>query len=403
MTAIKSIPIVRGAEVLPNAEALEELLGSNRRFRVKIGIDPTTPRLHWGHALCLLQGAAFQDAGHEVMLVVGTFTATVGDPSGCNSERPVLSFDDARGHAEQIVGEALRILRVRDTQVVYNHEWLSDYTLASLFSDLSAFTAPQVLARQSFRDRLGGAHPLTVSEMLYPFLQGLDSIHLRSDIEIGGREQVPNFTLTRRMQKARGQSPEICCTLPLVPGTDGAEKMSASEANAIHLDVPADVMFGQVMSVPDSALPGFRPLAEMLSKDPSNDTWPGTLHPMEAKTKLARRMIRRIHDESVARSAEEGFNLLFRRREIPEDIPEIRLSCEEGRMALPLALVSAGMASSRSEARRLVRQGAIRVDGEKAVDPGLFLPPREPKVLSRSRRQHVRVVVLDECGRRKGE
>jgi tyrosyl-tRNA synthetase len=393
MTPEATTLIVPGAEILPDSETLDGLLKSGRRLRVKVGIDPTTSSMHWGHALCLLQAAAFQRSGHEVMLLIGTFTATVGDPSGRSAARPQLSPETARKHSEHLVRQALRILHPDCIRVVRNHEWLSSYPLSSLLADLSAFTVPQVLARQSFRDRLNETHPLGMNELLYPFLQALDSAHLGADVEIGGRDQVPNFALTRRLQKARGQDPEIGCTLPLLPGTDGAEKMSASDGNSIDLESTPDDTFGRVMSIPDAALPGFTPLARLLSEELEADDWPDSLHPMDAKAELARRMITRTHDETTARKAEEAFNVRFRQREIPDDVPERRLAVTDSPMTLFLALVKTGMASSRSEARRLVQQGAIRIDGEKAFDPLVRLDTGEAVVLSRGRRQHVRVQI----------
>lgn len=391
MTATACRLVAPGAEVLPDAGALDALLASRRPLRVKVGVDPTTPNLHWGHALCLLQAAAFQRAGHEVMLLLGTFTATVGDPSGRSTARPLLSPETAQRHSGHLLRQALRLLDPDVTRVVYNHEWLSSYPLASLFADLSAFTVPQVLARQSFRDRLNETHPLGMNELLYPFLQGLDSVHLHADVEIGGRDQTPNFGLTRKLQKARGQEPQVGCILPLVPGTDGAEKMSASDGNSIDLDNPPEETFGRVMSIPDAALAGFAPLAGLLSEDVEADPWPGSRHPMNAKAELARRMIARTHDEKAAHQAEEAFKMRFRRREVPDDIPEFRLASADGSITLSAALVEIGMANSRSEARRLVQQGAIRIDGEKTSDPLLQLHSVNVIVLSRGRRQQARV------------
>lgn len=391
MTAKTATVVAPDAEFLPDARALDVLVETRCRLRVKVGIDPTTSSLHWGHALCLLQAAAFQRAGHEVVLLIGSFTATVGDPSGRNAARPPLALEDSLKHSEHLVGQVLRLLASDETLVVYNHEWLSRYPLASLLSVVSGFTVPQLLSRQSFRDRLNDTRPLAVNEMLYPFLQGLDSIHIGCDVEIGGRDQIPNFALTRKMQRAQGQEPQVGCMLPLIPGTDGAEKMSASDGNAINLDdTPADT-FGRVMSIPDAALAGFAPLARLLSADPESDSWPAPLHPMQAKAELARRMIRRMHDEKASRAAQEVFNSRFRRREIPEEAPEVRLESEDATMSLFIALTDADMAASRSEARRLVKQGAIRVDGKQVVDPFLPLSSGQDFVLSRGRRQHVRV------------
>lgn len=393
MTATAESLVAPGAEILPDSQALDAVLRSRRHLRVKIGIDPTTPNLHWGHALCLLQAAAFQRAGHDVILLIGTFTATVGDPSGRNTARPLLSHDQALKHSRHLVHQALRILTPEE--IVYNHQWLSNYPLASLLSDLRPFTVPQILARQSFRNRLDASHPLGIGEMLYPFLQALDSLHLGSDVEIGGRDQIANFALTRRMQKARGQEPQIGCALPLIPGIDGAEKMSASDGNAITLDGRPDDIFGRVMSIPDQTLAGFAPLVRLLSDEAGRDDWPAALHPMDAKAELARRMIGRTHDERIARAAEESFNIRFRRREIPEEVPDVRLRSDGAATSLFAALVEAGMASSRSEARRLVEQGAIRVDGERTVDPFLPLRSGQTLVLSRGRRHHVRVRIGD--------
>jgi len=382
--------IVRGAELLPDTTSLDDLLRSRRRLRVKIGMDPTTSSLHWGHALCLLQAAAFRNAGHEVVVLIGTFTATIGDPSGRSTGRRVLSANDALTNAKQLVQQARRLIGADDVRFVFNHEWLTNYPLTTLLSDLSAFTVPQILARPSFRDRLDETHPLGVNEMLYPFLQALDSVHLGCDVEIGGRDQTANFVLTRKMQKAHGQEPEIGCVLPLIPGTDGAEKMSASEGNAIPLDSHPEETYGRVMSIPDTALPRFSPLAQLLSMD-FRDDWPRQLHPMDAKTELARRMISLTHDELAASTAQRSFDIRFRKREIPSDLPEVSLVGVAQSLALSSAVVAAGLASSGSEARRLIEQGAIRVDGEKVSDSSKSIPNNVTVILSRGRRQHVKL------------
>jgi tyrosyl-tRNA synthetase len=307
----------------------------------------------------------------------------------------MLSAEEALNNADRIKDQALRILSAADTHVAYNHEWLARVPLSDFFKMLSTFTVPQMLARESFQARLGSAQPLSLPELLYPLLQGIDSVCLRAEIEIGGRDQIPNFHLTRRLQSALGMEPQIAIILPLLPGTDGAEKMSASAGNDIPLDTTPEDMYGKVMSVPDTALAGFAPFARLLDRNDPNDRWPCDTHPMMAKAELARRMITRIYGPDAALRAHADFDCRFRKRNIPDELLEVEVPVPRSERALPLFQVLVPiLAKTRAEARRLVEQGAIRIDGQRIMDPLFSMPVGTVSVISRSHRAHVRVTLI---------
>jgi tyrosyl-tRNA synthetase len=349
--------------VLP-AGMLAEQVGQGRPLRVKLGIDPTAPDIHLGHVVVLTKLAQFQRAGHTVVLIVGDYTARVGDPSGRDSQRPVLSADEIDANAKTFTEQAFKVLDRDRTEVRFNGEWL-DMPVSELFALAAKVTVAQLLAREDFRKRMAQERPLTVLELLYPVLQGYDSVAIEADVEIGGTDQKFNLLLGRDLQQAYGQPGQSIMTLPILPGLDGERRMSKSLGNYVGVTDPPEEMFGKLMSIPDSAMPVYYELL-LLSEPPADAA------PVEAKRALARGLVDRFHGEGAGARAEAHFDRVHKRHEVPEDVPEIDLSAIEGldlaedgesRVHLPLLLAGA-FGFSTSEARRLLKQGGVKLDGE---------------------------------------
>lgn len=378
-------PILAGAvDVLP-AGRLEEQLASGRELRVKFGMDPTSADIHIGHCVVLQRLRAFQDLGHAVVLIVGDYTARVGDPSGRDSTRPVLTPEQIEANARTYQDQAFRILDRDRTEVRHNSEWL-EMPSAELFELIRRFTVARLLERDDFQQRLERGQPISVLELLYPVLQGYDSVAVRADVELGATDQKFNLLVGRDVQEAFGQPPQSILTLPLLVGTDGARKMSKTYGNYIGVtDEPAD-MFGKLMSIPDDVMPDYYRLLLARELDPEQ-------HPNEAKRELARELVERFHDAAAAAGAEERFDAVHRRGEIPEDIPAVALEAgADGLVHLP-ALLADAFGLSTSEARRQIRQGGVRVDGERVAGDALDLPAGElsGRVVQLGRRRFVRL------------
>lgn len=383
----ESPSLLRGSvECLPKGR-LEELLDEGGTLRIKLGIDPTAPDIHLGHAVVLTKLREFQDAGHQVILIIGDFTARVGDPSGRSTERPILSQEEIEANARTFADQAFRILDRDRTEVRFNSEWL-DMPSGELLALLATTTVAQLLEREDFRKRMAAEEPISALELVYPLLQGYDSVAIGADVELGGTDQTFNLLFGREVQAAFGRPQQVVMTLPILPGTDGVERMSKSLGNYVALTDPPDEMFGKLMSIPDSALDEYW---ELLLPDQDR----GDASPNESKRKLARRVVDRFHGEGSGSDAEEAFDRLFVRHEIPEDVPEHVIVGEE--IHLP-AEISAAFGVSRSEARRLISQGGLKLDGE-------TLPPDshdvaasavQGKVVQLGKRQFVRFVRNDD-------
>ncbi len=373
----------RSVESLPEGR-LEELLAAGDPLRIKLGIDPTAPDLHLGHCVVLDKLREFQDAGHQVVLIVGDFTAKVGDPSGLSSERPVLTPEEIQANAETFAEQAFKVLDPDRTEVRFNSEWL-EMSSTDLLRLLSTTTVAQLLEREDFRKRMSEGKPVSAMELLYPLLQGYDSVAIDADVELGGTDQTFNLLFGREVQGAFGRPQQAVMTLPILPGTDGVERMSKSLGNYIAVKDAPEEKFGKLMSIPDSVLPEYRVL---LLKEAEE------LHgaPNEAKRDLARRVVDRFHGEGSGREAEASFDRLFVRHEIPDDVSEYPLG-DDDQIHLP-AVVSDAFGVSRSEARRVFAQGGLRLDGDPLSADRLDFPPGEldGKVLQFGKRHFVRFV-----------
>ncbi|MFM9045952.1 MAG: tyrosine--tRNA ligase [Solirubrobacterales bacterium] len=373
----------RSVESLPEGR-LEELLETGEPLRIKLGIDPTAPDLHLGHCVVLDKLREFQDAGHQVVLIVGDFTAKVGDPSGLSSERPVLTPEEIQANAETFAEQAFKILDPDKTEVRFNSEWL-DMSSSDLLRLLSTTTVAQLLEREDFRNRMSEGKPVSAMELLYPLLQGYDSVAIDADVELGGTDQTFNLLFGREIQGAFGKPQQAVMTLPILPGTDGVERMSKSLGTYVAVNDPPEEKFGKLMSIPDSALPEYRAL--LLKETEELDAAPNV-----SKRDLARRVVDRFHGEGRGQEAEASFDRLFVKHEIPDDVPEYRLG-DDDEVHLP-AVVSDAFGVSRSEARRVIGQGGLRLEGEPLPADRFDFPPGEldGKVLQFGKRHFVRFV-----------
>jgi len=369
-------------DVLPEG-ALEEQLESGRPLRVKLGIDPTTADIHLGHTVVLAKLRAFQDAGHQVVLIIGDFTARVGDPSGRSKQRPVLSDEEIAANAKTYQRQAFKVLDPERTEVRFNSEWLR-MRPEELLALLGHTTVARLLERDDFQKRMQAGSPISALELLYPLLQGYDSVAVGADVEIGGTDQKFNLLFGRDVQSAYGQKPQSILTMPILPGTDGEQKMSKSLGNYVGVTDPPEEMFGRVMRIPDQLLPSYYRL--VLGDEP-----PAESAPNEAKRELARRIVERYHDAAAAEAAEEHFERLFVRHEAPEDVPEAEIQAN-GEVHLP-ALLGELFGLSRSEGRRLLAQGGVKLDGDVLDGGELDLPPDmlDGKVLQVGKRRHRRL------------
>jgi tyrosyl-tRNA synthetase len=340
-------------EALP-AGGLEKQLARGTPLRVKLGIDPTAPDIHLGHTVVLEKLREFQDFGHTVVLIIGDYTARVGDPSGRSAMRPVLSGDEIDRNAETYQRQAFKILDPDKTEVRRNGEWL-DMRAEDLFRLARHATVAQLLAREDFSNRWKGQQPISVLELLYPLLQGYDSVAIKADVELGGTDQHFNLLLGREIQQAYDVKPQSILTMPILPGTDGVARMSKSSGNYIGVDEPAEEIFGKVMSIPDEAMPLYYSLL-------THEDFDADEHPNQAKRRLGRILADRFHGEGAGAGAEQHFDRLFKQHEAPEDMPEVQLPSGDS-VHLP-ALLRDAFGISGAEARRLLAGGGVKLAGE---------------------------------------
>jgi tyrosyl-tRNA synthetase len=374
-------------DCLPEGE-LARKLQSGRRLRVKLGIDPTAPDIHLGFTVVLQKLREFQDLGHTVVLIVGDYTARVGDPSGRSSTRPVLEPEQIDANARTFERQAMTVLRADPEllEVRFNGEWL-DMAMSELFVLMRSATVGQILERDDFAKRYASHQPISMLELLYPLLQGYDSVAVRADVELGGADQKFNLLLGRVIQRAYGQSEQVILTLPLLTGTDGERKMSKSYGNYIGVTDAPDEIYGKTLSIPDASLPDWYGLLLDSAPDPA-------LGPRDAKRALARALVERFYDAAAATEAEARFDQVHVRHELPDEIAEVVWTAEGDTIHLP-ALISLAWGVSTSEARRALGQGAVRIDGEPIAAGTLDLPAAEldGRVLQYGKRRFARVRV----------
>jgi tyrosyl-tRNA synthetase len=377
--------IESGAEAIVPRQALLDKLASGRALRVKLGVDPTAPDLHLGHAVPLRKLRQFQDLGHTVVLIIGDFTALIGDPSGRTATRPSLSWEQIDANAQTYIDQAFRILDPAQTELRRNSEWLSELGFAELLRLTSRFTVARILERDDFANRYAEQKPISLHEFLYPVAQAYDSVVVEADVEIGGTDQLFNLLAGRELMEKQGVEPQVCLTLPLLEGTDGVQKMSKSYGNYVGLTEPAAEMFGKVMSIPDTLLVKYFRLCTPLSVDEVDaidaDLATGRAHPNATKRRLARAVVELYHGAQAAVDAEDSFDRVFKHGGLPDDVPEMAITISDVVKAsdaggasvahLPALLKQLGLVASNAEGRRAIDGGGVRIDGV-AVSAGVY-------------------------------
>ena len=375
------VPTQHAVHVLPEGE-LERKLKLGRPLRVKLGVDPTSPDVHLGFAVVLDRLREWQDAGHTVVLIVGDYTARIGDPSGRTSERPVLPDEELDANAQRFADQAFRILDRDRTEVRFNGEWLAKLSFAEVVRLTRLLTVSRLLERDDFAKRFAAQEPISLSELLYPPMQAYDSVAIDADVEIGGTDQLYNLLTGRDVMERYGKEPQLVVTYPLLVGLDGAEKMSKSRGNYIGIEEPPEEMFGKTMSIPDEALPQWWELVAGGGDHPDE--------PMEWKLELARRIVARWHGAEGASAGETHFTRVVRRHEAPEEMPEVRFDAPKGLVYVP-AVLFAAFGNSASHWRRLIDQGGVKVNGEPVAEYELAAAPLDGAVLQAGKRQFVRL------------
>src|SRR5918996_151872 len=391
-------PLIRRAEHVVRIEELEARLGLGRPLRVKLGVDPTTRDVTLGWAVPLRKLREFQDAGHTAVLILGDFTARIGDPSGKSQTRPQLSIEAVKDHARSCLDVLKAILSEDNLEVRYNSEWLEPLDFGDILRVTSHLTVAQMLEREDFSKRYEANRPISLVEFMYPVMQGYDSVAVRADVELGGTDQLFNLLVGRDLQRAFDQPAQVCLTLPLLEGLDGVQKMSQSLNNYISVREKPDVMFGQLMSIPDSLIGRYGLLAADF-----DDATLGELGAAAAeggpaagaaKRRMARRVVEMYHGREAAEAAERAFDRQFKQHEPPEDLPEMSLPAdaeEDGVVSLPKLLAELGLASSRGEARRLIAQGGVRIAGDRVDAEEVAAESLVGAVLQGGKRRFVRI------------
>ncbi len=375
------------AEVISPAE-LAAKIAEGRPLRIKLGMDPTAPDLHLGHSITLKKLRDFQDSGHTVIFLVGDFTAMIGDPTGRSEVRKPLSPEQIKANAETYQSQVAKILEPAKTEVRFNSEWMSQVSTAKLIEIAARLSVARMLERDDFEKRLKNQEPLFLHEILYPLIQGYDSVALHADLEIGGTDQKFNMLVGRELQRAYGQPPQVVMTMPLLEGLDGVRKMSKSYGNYVGLTDSPEQMFGKLMSVSDRLMVRYYELLTATEPAAMAGIKAGEIHPMEAKKRLASAIVEEYHDAAAAVRARRAFESKFQRHEIPADAPVFRIAEDLWVCELMKQL---RFASSTSEARRLLSQGAVRVDGETVTDADFHFVPGTHKVLEVGKRRVARI------------
>ena len=388
--------IKRGAEeIIPEEELrgkLERSIKTNKPIIVKLGCDPSRPDLHIGHSVVLRKLRHFQDLGHQAVLVIGDFTAMIGDPSGRNKTRPQLSLEEARENAKTYLKQAKVILDMNKLKVNYNSEWLDNMNFSEVIKLASSTTVARMLERDDFTKRYDSEVPISLHEFLYPLAQAQDSVELVSDIELGGTDQKFNLLMGRNLQRDIGQDPQCILTMPILAGTDGVEKMSKSYGNDIGISDTANDMYGKTLSIPDESMLSWYTLAadadETVLEDVKIRLSDSSINPMEIKRELARKIVELYYDKDKAIAAENYFNNITVSKGMPDVIDEYKID-EEG--LLVNIIVDSGLLNSKSEARRMIKQSAVRLDGEVVNDIRLTLSPGKERILKVGKRRFLKV------------
>jgi tyrosyl-tRNA synthetase len=389
--------IKRGTdEVLPE-ELLLRKLQRQKPLKIKAGFDPTAPDLHLGHTVLINKLRQFQELGHEVIFLIGDFTGMIGDPTGKSATRPPLTRDEVIENAKTYEHQIFKILDPARTTVLFNSSWMGEMSAVDLIQLAAKHTVARMLERDDFNKRYTSGQPIAIHEFLYPLIQGYDSVALKADVELGGTDQKFNLLVGRQLQEAHGQEPQVVITLPILEGLDGVQKMSKSLNNYIGITDPPEEMFGKVMSISDNLmwryfeLLSFRTMSEI-------EAWRAGVakgdNPRDIKIRLAEELVERFHSREWAERAHQAFVARFQKGQIPDEMPELNLAAPDGGYPIANLLKDAGLVKSTSEAIRMIKQGAVRMDGERVVDQGLKLRAGETLVLQVGKRRFARVKLV---------
>jgi tyrosyl-tRNA synthetase len=391
--------LARGCEEILPENGLADRLKKRERLVVKAGFDPTAPDLHLGHTVLINKMRAFQEYGHDVVFLIGDFTGMIGDPSGRNATRPPLSPAEIAANARTYESQIFKILDPERTRVEFNSTWMSKIDAAGLIRIAAQHTVARMLERDDFAKRYASGQPIAIHELLYPLVQGYDSVALSADVELGGTDQKFNLLVGRQLQQHFGQEPQVILTMPLLEGLDGVQKMSKSLGNYVGIAEPADDMFGKIMSISDDLmwrwfeLLSFRPLAEV---ERLRQAVREGRNPRDVKFELAEEIVARFHGAAAAENARREFVARFSQGALPSEIEEVTLAAPSGGLGLARLLKDAGLAASNSEAMRLIGQGAVRIDGQRVLDRGREIAPGSNSIYQVGKRRIKRVRVAAE-------
>lgn len=391
--------IKRGAvEIIPEEELVQKLersLKETKPLNIKLGCDPSRPDLHIGHSVVLRKLAQFQSLGHQAILIVGDFTGMIGDPSGRSVTRPALTLEEARKNGESYFNQATKILVKEKTKMVYNSEWLGKMNFEEVIKLASKYTVARMIERDDFTNRYKSGDPISIHEFLYPLAQAMDSVAIKSDVELGGTDQKFNLLVGRDIQREEGMEPQCILTMPLIPGTDGVEKMSKSYDNYIGISDSPKEIYGRTLSIPDDLIYIYYELASDVSKDElfeiKKQLDDPKVNPRDLKRRLARTFVTMYHNKDEALKAEEEFDKVFIKKDIPDDIPEIKINGKE--IGVLELLMEVKYANSKGEAKRLVNQGGVSIDGNKVNDMSSSIILKDGMVLKVGKRKFIKLIV----------
>ncbi len=388
------VQLKRGCdEILLEAELVDRLK-SGKPLRIKAGFDPTAPDLHLGHTVLINKLRQFQDLGHEVLFLIGDFTGMIGDPTGKSATRPPLTRDDVIENAKTYEQQIFKILDPEKTRVMFNSSWMNEMTPADLIQLAAKHTVARMLERDDFNKRYKGGQPIAIHEFLYPLIQGYDSVAMKADVELGGTDQKFNLLVGRELQKHYGQTPQVVMTMPLLEGTDGVNKMSKSLGNYIGIDEAPDEIFGKIMSISDELmwryfeLLSFRPVSEI---DGFKQQIDAGANPRDIKFLLAEEIIARFHSDAEATKARENFIARFQKGAMPDEIEEKSIASQDGELPIANLLKQAGLVNSTSDAFRMIKQGAVKIDGEKVASRDIKIKAGTEHVYQVGKRRFARV------------
>jgi len=402
MTAEEQLEhLTQGAVDVVSGEELLAKLRQDRPLRIKYGADPSAPDLHLGHSVPLRRLRRFQEVGHQIIFIIGDFTGRIGDPSGRSKTRPILSEEEIKHNAQTYAEQAGQILEVSRCEIRHNSEWFGPMAAGELLAIASHYTLARMLERDDFSLRMEKGIPISLLEMMYPLVQAYDSVAIEADVELGGTDQLFNFLVGRDIMRAYGQEPQVVLTWPLLVGLDGHQKMSKSLGNYVAITDPPQEMFGKLMSISDELMPQYHQLLRDWTEEQieqlQTDLKAGQVHPREVKAELAEAVTARYHGETTAQEARVEFDRIFTQRVLPSEMPEVEVPAEDMAdrgMWIVALITQAGFAQSNSEARRLIRQGGVRLDDEVIKDEHATLPLQGGEVLQVGKRRFARVKLV---------